>query len=107
MNNIPLSTEQVYEQLAIAPQWVVERDRIYRDFRFDTFSEVIAFVNKVATIAEQQDHHPNLFLHEYHFLRIECYSHIVDGLTQKDVQLALAIDRASAERGNRLDDTHA
>lgn len=87
-----LPPELVYQRLAHSPHWIVERSRIYRDFRFETFGEAIVFVNQVAEIAEQQDHHPNIFLHEYHFVRIETYSHIVGGLTQKDVRLALAID---------------
>lgn len=54
MTDVPLSPEQVYERLAISPRWIVERSRIYRDFRFDTFREVIAFVNEVAAIADEQ-----------------------------------------------------
>ncbi len=89
--NRRLSPEAAYRALAGEPRWIVERDRIYRDFRFDTFREAIGFVNRVADAAEAADHHPNIEIHEYHFVRITLYSHLAGGVVQKDVDLARRI----------------
>ena len=52
----------------------------------------MSFVGRVADVAEAAQHHPNILIHEWCFVRLELYSHIVDGLTQADVDLAIAID---------------
>lgn len=86
-----LSPEDVYRKLKDHPSWVVERSRIYRDFRFETFREALKFVLGVGAIAEKLRHHPNIFMHEYHFVRVETYTHLTGGLSAKDVELAKTI----------------
>ena len=88
----PLSPELAYRQLAGHPGWVVERSRIYRDLRFDSFSHAMAFLNRVAEVAEREQHHPNLALHEWSHVHIELYTHLLNGISQRDVDLAVAID---------------
>ena len=92
-----IAPEHAYLQLADHPRWVVERHRLYRDLRFPTFMNAIAFINRVAEIAERQDHHPNIHLHEWCFVRLDLYSHIDDALSQKDVDLAIAIDEIAGD----------
>jgi 4a-hydroxytetrahydrobiopterin dehydratase len=87
-----VSPESAASQLEGHPRWVVERGRLYRDLRFASFLEALAFVNQVAEVAERHQHHPNVLIHEYAFLRLELYSHLTGGLSQKDVDLASAID---------------
>jgi 4a-hydroxytetrahydrobiopterin dehydratase len=76
---------------------VVERHRIYRDLRLPSFRDAVAFITRVGDIAERLDHHPNIFLHEYFFVRLELYSHIDGGISQRDVDLALAIDEIAGD----------
>lgn len=57
-----ISPESTYLQLKDYPRWVVERTRLYRDFRFPSFVDAIAFITRVAEVAERQDHHPNIHL---------------------------------------------
>lgn len=95
---MPLSPEEAYQQLRNRPQWVVEHTRIYRDFRFETFKQALRFVNAVARIAGRVGHHPNITLHEYHFVRIETYDHLTGGLSTKDLELIRAIDRLKMPR---------
>ena len=90
---VPLAPEIAYRRLNRSPQWIVERGRIYRDFRFENFKAALSFANAVANIADRVGHHPNMFLHEYHFVRVETYDHLTGGLSTKDLELIRAIDR--------------
>lgn len=95
-NQEPIAPEEAYTQLRAHPSWVVERDRIYRDYRFASFRDAVAFVVAVADVAEAQRHHPNILLHEWCFVRLELYSHLRGTLTQADVDLAVALDALPA-----------
>jgi len=88
----PLSPEAAAAALTAHPAWIVERTRIYRDFRFPDFKAAIKFVNEVAELAEELGHHPNLCVHEWCFVQLELYSHAAGGLSRYDVEFALALD---------------
>lgn len=94
----PIAPEDAYRVLARSPGWVVEQNRIYRDFRFADFRAALRFANDVARIADRVGHHPNIALHEYHFVRIETYDHLTGGLSTKDLELVHAIDRLKPGR---------
>ena len=68
------------------------RDAIQRSFKFKTFNEAWGFMNRVALLAEQQDHHPEWF-NVYNRVDILLSTHDCDGLSQRDVTLANAIDK--------------
>lgn len=63
--------------------WSIENDKLERSFRFENFKEAIDFVNEVAAIAEDKNHHPSIFIHSYKIVDI--------GLT-------------TAEKGNTISD---
>lgn len=88
----PITPEEAYTQLAAHPAWIVERERIYRDYRFASFRDAVRFIVQVADVAEERRHHPNIVLHEWCFVRLELYTHLHGGLTQADVDLAIALD---------------
>lgn len=92
-----MTPEIAYRALVGHPGWVVERARIRRDFRFDSFVAAIAFLNRVAELAESIGHHPNLRLHEWCFVELELYSHDAGGLSDRDVEFALALDAVLAD----------
>jgi 4a-hydroxytetrahydrobiopterin dehydratase len=97
--NSPISPEAAANALKKHPLWVVERTRLYRDFRFPNFKAAIAFVNPVAELAEKLGHHPNILVHEWCFVHLELYSHLAGGLSQLDVDFALALDEMLGEPG--------
>ncbi len=68
------------------------RDAITRSFKFKNFNEAWGFMNRVALLAEQQDHHPEWF-NVYNRVDILLSTHDCDGLSQRDVTLAKAIDK--------------
>lgn len=67
------------------------RDAIVRSFKFKNFNEAWGFMNRVAPLAEQQDHHPEWF-NVYNRVDILLTTHDCDGLSARDVKLARAID---------------
>lgn len=87
-----MSPEDVYRRLSQRPGWIVERDRIRRDYRFPSFKAAIAFVQAVAEEAERVNHHPNIRVHEWCFVELVLYSHDEGGISSRDLELALAID---------------
>lgn len=92
-----ISPEKAARELEDSPKWIVEHHRIYRDFRFADFSQALRFVNRVATVAEKVGHHPNITMHEYAFVRIETYDHMLSGLSNFDLKLVRAIDQISGQ----------
>jgi len=75
---------------------VANRDAIQRSFKFKNFNEAWGFMNRVALLAEQQDHHPEWF-NVYNRVDILLSTHDCDGLSQRDVKLAKAIDKVSGQ----------
>jgi 4a-hydroxytetrahydrobiopterin dehydratase len=75
------------------PGWspVNGREAIERNFKFRDFSEAWGFMNRVALLAESQNHHPD-WSNVYNRVRIELSTHDAGGLTDNDVTLAQAID---------------
>jgi len=68
------------------------RDAIQRSFKFKNFSEAWAFMNRVALLAETQDHHPE-WSNVYNRVEILLATHDCDGLSERDLKLARAIDK--------------
>lgn len=72
--------------------WQENDSYLEKNFSFDTFVEAISFVNKVAEIAEQLNHHPEILLHNYNQVRIQTTTHGESKVTQKDYNLTKQID---------------
>jgi 4a-hydroxytetrahydrobiopterin dehydratase len=66
--------------------------KIDRLFTFNDFVEAIAFINKVADIAEVEGHHPDISIH-YNKVTITLWTHAIKGLSENDFILAAKIDR--------------
>ena len=69
-----------------------KRDAITRSFKFKNFNEAWGFMNRVALLAEKDDHHPEWF-NVYNRVDILLSTHDCDGLSARDVKLAKAIDK--------------
>ncbi|MEL7728960.1 4a-hydroxytetrahydrobiopterin dehydratase [Citromicrobium bathyomarinum] len=68
-----------------------DRDAIERTFKFADFSEAWAFMSRVALLAERHDHHPE-WSNVYNTVEIALTTHDADGLSQRDVEMAKAIN---------------
>ena len=53
-------TDELKNRLKKIPEWELEKKHIERTFEFDEFSEAIDFVNSVAEVAEEEEHHPDI-----------------------------------------------
>ncbi len=73
------------------PEWDTNKKSIERTFEFDDFSQAIDFVNAVAEIAEEEEHHPDIDV-RWNKVRLVLSTHSEGGLTDLDFQLAEKID---------------
>jgi 4a-hydroxytetrahydrobiopterin dehydratase len=79
--------------LSQVPDWVISEDlkSIARDYVFKDFIKSISFVESVADIAEEEGHHPDIFI-SYNKVKLTLKTHSVDALTINDFILASKID---------------
>jgi 4a-hydroxytetrahydrobiopterin dehydratase len=69
-----------------------EGDAIVRDLQFADFAEAMTFVNRVAELAEEANHHPDILVHGWNKVRLTLTTHAQGGLTDNDFQMARRID---------------
>ena len=92
--NMPkLTTKQSNTLLKQLKYWKIKNKRIHRQFKFKNFIEAMKFINKVAIIAEKEQHHPDIIIH-YNKVNIEIWTHSINGLSENDFILAAKIDKA-------------
>jgi len=73
------------------PEWEIENDAIERSFEFDDFTQAMDFVNGVAEIAEEAEHHPDIDI-RWNKVRLMLSTHSQGGITENDFSLAERID---------------
>lgn len=86
-----LNSQDIKTSLKRVPEWELEKKHIERSFEFDDFSDSIDFVNSVAEIAEEDEHHPDIDI-RFNKVRVALSTHTEGGLTEKDFDLAEKID---------------
>lgn len=72
--------------------WHRDGQQIVRDWKFKDFAEAIAFVNRVADVAERLNHHPDILVHGWNKVRLSVTNHSAGGLTDADFRLAEHVD---------------
>jgi 4a-hydroxytetrahydrobiopterin dehydratase len=85
-----LPTDEVDRTIAEGP-WKRQTDRLVLEHRFSNFKEAMRFVNQVAELAEQKQHHPDIFI-SWNLVRLELWTHSAGGITTKDLDLAKEIE---------------
>ena len=86
-----LSQQAIQEKLQLINGWELDGNGIKKEWRFKDFKEAMLFINKVAELADSQDHHPELF-NVYNTVQIRYSTHDAGGLTEKDFRIATDID---------------
>lgn len=91
----PLEPAKIKELLGqLESGWELNNEgHIQRLYSFKDFSEALAFVNRVGAIAEDEGHHPDLYL-AWGKCKVEIWTHKIQGLTESDFYLASKADRA-------------
>jgi 4a-hydroxytetrahydrobiopterin dehydratase len=89
----PLTADEIRPLQAQVKDWnVVNAHHLERQFTFPDFKTALAFVNRVGTLAEEQGHHPDIYL-AWGRVGVTIWTHKIDGLTESDFILAAKIDR--------------
>ena len=71
---------------------LVEGHHLEKEYGFPDFVSALAFVNRVGELAEREGHHPDVHL-AWGRVRLEIWTHKIDGLTESDFVLAAKADR--------------
>lgn len=88
MKDITRCTDaQIESELASLNGWSVQNHRLIRQFRFKSYLEGIRFVDQVALLAEEMNHHPDLHV-TWRKVDFEVWTHSAGGLTPLDFELA-------------------
>lgn len=85
----PLKGEALTRLLAqLGNGWkIVDEHHLEKEFKFKDFNEALAYTNKVGAIAEEEQHHPDIYL-SYGKVILKIWTHKIDGLTESDFILA-------------------
>lgn len=91
----PLSDEKEDEFIKQIAEWILLRDgthKITRQFKFENFKKAMGFVNKVADLAEEEGHHPDIKI-VYNKVQLDLFTHAVGGLSENDFIMASKINK--------------
>jgi len=89
----PLDARQQAEFLGQLDGWNIERGHhLTKTYTFRDFSQGLAFVNRVGAMADQQGHHPDIVL-TWGKVRVDIWTHKIDGLTESDFVFAAKTDQ--------------
>ena len=86
-----MSRADVEVRLGKLQGWERDDDEIEKEFRFDGFDASMAFVNRVADLAREADHHPDISI-KYNRVKLTLSTHSEGGITEKDFALAAKIE---------------
>ena len=88
-----LSDIEIQRSLGTRAGWTRRGNALTRTFEFPTFPAAIAFVNRIADVAEKMDHHPDV---DIRYTKVTCSlsTHSAGGITAKDFTLAEEIDNS-------------
>jgi len=89
-----IKADELKARLKKIPEWELEKKHIERTFEFDDFADAIDFVNAVAEVADDEEHHPDIDI-RYNKVRLVLSTHSKGGLTELDFGLAERIDTLS------------
>jgi 4a-hydroxytetrahydrobiopterin dehydratase len=90
----PLTNKEEDEFLKKVEGWTLNREDIHKiekTFVFEDFKEAMKFVNKVAELAEEEGHHPYIYIY-YNEVVLELYTHAIKGLHKNDFVIAAKVD---------------
>ena len=92
----PLTKQEEDTYVKEVPSWELETNgthKIHKDYKFGNFKQAIQFVNRVADIAEEEGHHPDLTIN-YNVVKADLSTHSIGGLSENDFIMAAKMDQA-------------
>lgn len=92
-----LTADEIAALRPQVPAWEVQGEKLLKTFTFDDFVGAMAFLNRVAEVAEAEGHHPDFSVH-WNRVAFTIWTHAIDGLSENDFILAAKIDELLAVR---------
>jgi 4a-hydroxytetrahydrobiopterin dehydratase len=87
-----LNATEIDETLKTHPEWRLDRGKLIRKWTFKDFVEAMAFVNRMAAVAEAAGHHPDIDI-RYNQVTLGLVSHDAGGITRRDAAMVGRIDK--------------
>ncbi|MEH6456955.1 MAG: 4a-hydroxytetrahydrobiopterin dehydratase [Cocleimonas sp.] len=88
------TTQEISVFINANTTWKINKDKLNKTFVFKNFIQAFGFMTQVALIAERDDHHPEWF-NVYKTVIIDLTTHEVDGISERDFTLAIAMDKVA------------
>ena len=88
-----LAPGEVERYLNRVPGWQVDEGVLRRRLSFPDFMALITFINRLAYLAEQEQHHPDFFVYSYRRMRLDFATHSIGGLSPNDFIMAAKVNR--------------
>lgn len=85
-------SEEIQSFIEANPSWEVVDEKLQKTFIFKNFIEAFGFMTQAAIISEKTNHHPEWF-NVYKTVKVDLTTHEVDGISQRDFDLAVAMDK--------------
>jgi 4a-hydroxytetrahydrobiopterin dehydratase len=86
-----LTEATIQQELKTLTDWHFSKNGIEKKFQFKDFTQALGFIVQVGVLSEKRNHHPELF-NVYNKVTIRLTTHDADGVTNKDIDLAKAIE---------------
>jgi 4a-hydroxytetrahydrobiopterin dehydratase len=87
-----LSPDEIRQRLEGYPEWAVANGQLSKTFKVRSFAHGVLFIAAIGQLAEAANHHPDVSLHGYSQVTIAVSTHSEGGITEKDFELAGAIE---------------
>jgi len=93
----PMKEDKARQLLAKLKDWqlIESATKIQKQFKFRDFGQAVGFVGRVARVAEEQAHHPDISI-SYNIVTLTLFTHKIGGLHENDFILAAKIDKSGA-----------
>ena len=93
MNRLILPTVQTILNTNMQNQWEITDGKMVKHFEFKNFVDCVRFIQQIAPLAENLNHHPDILIHSYKKVKITLYTHSQNKITELDYLLAQQIDK--------------
>src|SRR5580700_6356071 len=91
-----LSDSEISSHLSQLPNWSVKQGKLHREYKFPDFTHAFGFMATAAPLIEKADHHPE-WANVYNRVTVDLTTHDAQGITQKDVDLAMLLERIAGK----------
>ncbi len=88
-----LGLEDIERRLQEMDGWDYEDNALVKEFEAEDFNSALSLISHVGKVAEEAGHHPDILLHSWNKVRVMISTHSEGGVTLKDFELALRIDK--------------